>query len=159
MLTRLWYLYRWFVLGGLILFLFLVWQIGTCKYKKLEAEGNVLKGKWEQQVKDYEENDMKRSKLIREHEAKIDELNGMVDSSNTVISNLATEDKRKLSRTRTLEEAADSLDDTEYVARIANLEKQVSVWKDRFNLCQQGIAEKDKIIFALNEKYATQLNI
>ena len=42
---------------------------------------------------------------------------------------------------------------------IVNLRKQVNVWKERFSLAQDIIADKDKIIFSLRANYDTQVKI
>lgn len=57
---------------------------------------------------------------------------------------------------RELLEAQDT-GDTE--AQIFNLTEQVNVWKGRFALSQIIVADKDKIIFNLNQKYEKQVSI
>ena len=44
-------------------------------------------------------------------------------------------------------------------AKIDNLTKQVTIWKQKFTLAESIIAEKDAIIFSLTEQYTNQLQI
>ena len=44
-------------------------------------------------------------------------------------------------------------------AKISNLTKQVEVWKEKFNLSQSIISDKDAIIFSLTQKYESQVVI
>jgi chromosome segregation ATPase len=44
-------------------------------------------------------------------------------------------------------------------AQITNLNAQIDAWAARFSLSESASAEKDKIIFGLQEKYAAQVSI
>jgi chromosome segregation ATPase len=44
-------------------------------------------------------------------------------------------------------------------AQITNLNAQIDAWAARFSLAESASAEKDKIIFGLQEKYAAQVSI
>ena len=91
------------------------------------------------------------------HEEKINELNGAIDSANTVIARLEEKDIGKSDKIRELENKYKNLEtDTE---RVNNLEAQVESWKTRFSISQDKIAEKDKIIFSLQDKYQSELNM
>ena len=85
------------------------------------------------------------------HSKKIGELNGNIDSANTVIERLGESDKAKAKRIRDLEATLPNLNTVE--EQIAYYTTWGQEWKDRFSLCQQTIGEKDKIIFSLNQKY------
>ena len=44
-------------------------------------------------------------------------------------------------------------------AKIGNLTKQVTIWKEKFTLAEKIISEKDTIIFSLKEQYTNQIQI
>lgn len=56
-------------------------------------------------------------------------------------------------------ELIDAQDTGDTDVQIANLTDQVNLWKERFTLSQSIVADKDEIIFNLNEKYESQLEI
>ena len=91
------------------------------------------------------------------HSKKIGELNGMIDSSNTVIARLGESDKAKAKRIRDLEATLPNLNTVE--EQIAYYTTWGQEWKDRFSLCQQTVGEKDKIIFSLTQKYEAEFQL
>lgn len=94
---------------------------------------------------------------IGELEKKIDELNGNIDSSNSIIAGLNEADDKKARR---IAELQDALDETKPLPeQITNLKEQVFEWKGRFQIAQGVIAEKDTIIFNLTAKYEAQVSI
>jgi chromosome segregation ATPase len=48
---------------------------------------------------------------------------------------------------------------TDKDAIISNLDKQVALWKEKFSLAQEIIANKDSVIFSLTEQYKAQVQI
>lgn len=91
------------------------------------------------------------------HEEKINELNGAIDSANTVIAKLEEKDVDKSKEIKELEDGYKNLEkDAE---KIYNLQEQIDNWKIRFSIAQDKIAEKDKIIFSLQKKYNNELNL
>ena len=82
------------------------------------------------------------------HDKRLAELNGLVDSSNTVIARLMEEDKSKEKRIEELEEELPKLSTAE--EKIEYWKTWGTEWKERFTLCIQVTDEKDKIIFSLS---------
>ncbi len=91
------------------------------------------------------------------HDRLMGELNGMIDSSNTVIALLTEEDAVKARRIGELEALHPESPTEEEI--IDNWQERTELWKNRFSLCQGVIVEKDVIIFSLQEKYAAELQL
>ena len=89
------------------------------------------------------------------HEKRLAELNGLIDSSNTVIARLEEEDNKSNVRIEELEELISQPSTSE--EKIENMEKLTLELKNRFSICQQTITEKDAVIFSLSEKYESVL--
>jgi hypothetical protein len=58
-----------------------------------------------------------------------------------------------------LEAALANIPTTDYANIISNLTNQVTLWKVRFTLSEDIIADKDAIIFSMSDKYEAQLII
>jgi len=97
-----------------------------------------------------EETIKKQNKIIEKQDLLIAESRKEVEIKNTHISRLGN-------TVAELEDEFGNLTDKD--EKIANLVSQISIWKQKFTLTQSIIADKDKIIFSLNEKYESQLKI
>lgn len=133
-----------FALVALALFFARSCTVSNQKVNSLKEKLKVEKAAIEMMERDYAKTLARRNELITE-------LNGMIDSSMTVIADLETEDKEKEGRLAELEEELTSLPMAE--EKVANLTEQVEIWKQRFSLAQKQLIEKNQIIFSLNQKY------
>lgn len=88
------------------------------------------------------------------HDRLMGELNGMIDSSNTVIARLMEEDAVSERRIGELEALHPESPTEEEI--IDNWQERTELWKNRFSLCQAVIVEKDTIIFSLSQKYEAE---
>ncbi len=88
------------------------------------------------------------------HEEKINELNGAVDSANTVIAKIEEEQIVKDDRIAELMKEDEQLED--YEPKYYKMKDQRDEWIAKFNLSEDNLAEKDKVIFSLNEKYEAE---
>jgi len=93
----------------------------------------------------------------KSHEKRLAELNGLIDSSNTVIARLEEEGHHKTERIEELEETFPQLSTAE--EKIEYWKTWGTEWKEQFQLCSQVVVEKDKIIFSLTEKYEAEQTI
>ena len=123
----------------------------------LSSENAELRDREIELQNDLQHQDQISKEAIAEYEKKIAELNGNIDSSNTIIAGIGEKDEALADRTKRLEAARREI--TNKDALISNLEQQVETWRARFSLAQDTIAEKDKIIFSLTDKYEIQLKI
>ncbi|MDD5007267.1 MAG: hypothetical protein PHC68_02555 [Syntrophorhabdaceae bacterium] len=145
------------LIGGSILFIVLASFYVCCDRAKLVNAINVEKGKYEAYRKITIANEEISAKYIKEQLAKIDELNGHIDSANTVIATLQAHQEQANGTIGSLnDKLAQAQTDAEKVPILTAL---VQEWIGKFNLAQATIAEKDKIIFSLTEKYQAQLQI
>ncbi len=97
-----------------------------------------------------EETIREQNKKIEEQDLLIAEANREVEIKNDHISSLGN-------TVAELEEEFDNLTDKD--AKINNLTKQIEAWRDKFNLSQSIISDKDAIIFSLTQKYKSQVVI
>jgi len=145
------------LIGGAILFIILASFYVCCDRAKLVDRINVEKGKYEAYRQITIANEEISAKYIKEQLAKIDELNGHIDSANTVIATLQAHQEQANGTIGSLnDKLAQAQTDAEKVPILTAL---VQEWIGKFNLAQATIAEKDKIIFSLTEKYQAQLQI
>lgn len=100
-------------------------------------------------------------KAIAELEAEIEEMeaesDGRIDSSNTVIANKERLIDNQTKDILTLREERKHL--TEWEALAKNHERESKAWEKKFNLAQEQIIEKDKIIFSLTKKYEKRVKL
>jgi len=141
--------------GAVLLTLAFVFTIRACR---LYDEVSVLKGKHEALRVAYADLDMKsrdyiaaaksdieaRDKAIMEKEVEINRIRGKVEAQDKTIAGLEAEYVN-------LGENKD--------AKIANLQAQVTAWREKFTLAEAVIAEKDAIIFDMTAKYDAQVKI
>jgi len=111
-------------------------------------------------------------KAAEEQEARLQwTIAGQIKAIADRDADIATANERITALSASASVAAGNLEalESEYKAIIAaggdalkqidNLQAQVAGWKSQFSLAQSTIAEKDKIIFGLTEKYALQASI
>ena len=145
------------LIGGSILFIILASFYVCCDRAKLVDRISVEKGKYEAYRQITIANEEISAKYIKEQLAKIDELNGAIDSANT---HLATLEQSQINAGNTIVKLNESLTTAKTDAeKVPILTALVQEWIGKFNLAQATIAEKDKIIFSLTEKYQAQLQI
>lgn len=107
--------------------------------------------------------ELKQAEL--EHAVEIAELNGMIDSSNTVIAGLeqdmGAQEQESQKKIGELEAEHSKLPTLQ--AKYDNAMSQIVAWKERFNLVvtnyKSQLGQKDKVIFSLKEKYTAEYNL
>lgn len=143
-----------YAIGAILVFALVLIGYKSCG---LYDKYSVLKGQYDalsQEYDDYKEGALANIEELRNIIAQRDEeiriINSHIEIKEGEIADLH-------SRTDELEEAySEAMQD---VAKIDNLTKQVSLWKQKFSLAETIIADKDAIIFSLNEKYEAQEKI
>lgn len=95
--------------------------------------------------------------LREENESLQAEKDGAIDSSNTVIDKIKTDNEKKDREISLLRDEFDKLSDKD--AKIENLKAQIQVWEQKFSLAEAMIAEKDEIIFSLQGKYESEIEL
>ena len=146
-----------FVLISIIIILFVSFVASLKKSNDLNSKNQELKIKEADLEIQLRETDAKVNEAIDQYEQRIAELQGNIDSSNTVISNLEQESSGLEAKIKSLERAQINTKDKDEL--IQNLQSQVHLWTERFSLAQAEIAEKDKIIFSIKEQYESARGI
>jgi chromosome segregation ATPase len=135
-----------------------IWAIiGTQRACRIYDENSILKGQYDAMKKAAEENKAAADQKIAELQKTIADKNKEIGEAQEIINNKNKDISKNHAKIVELEKEREGLKDKD--ATIVNLDKQVYYWKDQFSLCQQVIAEKDKIIFSLTEKYDAQVKI
>jgi len=116
-----------------------------------------LRGQYEKAKEIAEVERRIKEETIREQEEKIGTLNTTIVVLNTTIAEKERSNVELSDDVRDLELSYDTLNDKD--EKIENLTQQVSVWKEKFNISQSIISDKDAIIFSLTEKYESQVKI
>lgn len=118
---------------------------------------SVLKGEYDALAEEYDQQKV-------ESFTKISDLRTIIshneDKIRTIVSHIRVKDEEIAElhgTTDELEGAYEELIDKD--AKISNLTEQVVAWKQKFTLAESVIADKDAIIFSLNEKYESQVKI
>lgn len=147
---------KYLLIGALVIYGLLITQ-RSCglgeKYYTLKTEHDILAG---QVVKDKAEADKRIADLIAvdvEKDKQIAVLNATIAVKNSSIK-ILHEKTAKLEVEFALYATLHDKD-----AQIVNLQEQVNVWKQKFDLAESTIADKDGIIFSLTEKYDAQVKI
>ena len=142
------------LVAGLVLLALIIVGFRSCD---LYDKYSVLKGKYDALSEEYKAQRVKALadiEALRNNIAQKDEeirnITSQIVEKEGEISSLHTQ-------TGKLEEAYVALTDNE--AKIDNLTQQVDAWKEKFSLAESVIADKDAIIFSLNEKYESQVKI
>ena len=138
--------------------LFLVAIFSTTRNCRLRDRANFWKGHYDAQME--VSRDLAKENRVgkKAYESRIDELNGMVDSINTVNAELEMKLAVSDSKTEELAETEAILRDRVFDLDTAQmlvitLTASRDEWINKFNLSQQQLAEADKMNFALSEKY------
>lgn len=112
-------------------------------YNLLKKESAVVQGKQQQIIED-------QVARIAEKDAIIADLNhDIIDDNDAIV-----DQDRQLAALR---KKLDGL--TDCPSKLANLDEQISLWSNKFTLCERASATKDSIIFNLTEKYDAQVAI
>lgn len=146
---------KWLLIGFIVVSaLFFVQTNRSCKaYDEL----SVMKGKYEEQLVVTATVRKESDERIEALEKLKSEMDGMIDSYNTVIANKDEEIAKRDTRLVNLnEQLKNASSDTE---RVVILTEQVHLLTEKFHLAQEQLGEKDKIIFSLDQKYQTQIKI
>jgi len=122
-------------------------NINDAEIARLETVVESRDAQLEEKDKAYEANK-------KAHEEKINELNGTIDSANTVIAKIEEEQVVKDERIAELIKEDEELED--YKLKYENMTTQRDDWIAKFNLSEDNLVEKDKIIFSINEKYEAE---
>jgi len=144
---------KYLLLAVFIISIALFWYKSCSLFDKYSE----LKGRYDALSQEY---DTYRVSAI----AEIADLNTIISQKDELIVTLNERVEEKYNEVEELHGISEELESaytklTDNLAKIDNLEKQVSIWKQKFTLAESIIADKDRIIFSLNEKYNTQLQI
>ena len=82
------------------------------------------------------------------------EMDGAIDSANTVIATLNEKDEQKAKKIDDLEKQVESAENKH--SQVQSLRKIIGLWEERFSLAQDAIVEKDAIIFSLKKKLSAE---
>lgn len=135
--------------GGVLLYLF--WG------RPLVDKYSYLTGEYEALVAVHEEYKETALSEIKDREKLIKELTAVNEALEVNIEKVRAESNRLDTRIQELETEREALTDKDEV--IANLEAQVSAWREKFSLARDEIEIKDRQLFNLTEKYEAQLAI
>ena len=141
-----------FILGfAIIIFLLAMDKCGnSLKYNNLRTEYNTLERMFKASAEISKEIIAEKEKEIAVADKKIKELESKIVAQNEAIAHLDN----------TIADVESAYDEEASPAmQIANLKQQVQLWKNKFQLAESIIADKDKIIFSLTQKYEAQLSI
>ena len=116
-----------------------------------------LKGLYEGNKAQTEKEKQESQKAIQELKKEIGEKEKSIALSEANVINLKKRDEFKSQDLKKLESEIINLKDKDKI--IENLKSQINVWSERFTLAQNQLAEKDKIIFSLTEKFNAQVKI
>lgn len=141
---------KYIVIIAVLFGLLLLSAVDKCgrseKYKKLEQENKILKKiqkSSQEKIKNQSEEIQKTTERIRELESHVAEKNEAL--------------KNKGIRIEELEKSYD--ENAPQEKQITNLREQVQAWKEKFHIAENIIADKDRIIFSLTQKYEAQFAI
>jgi hypothetical protein len=138
---------------AIVLALFIFLQRGCNVYDRYSE----LKGLYEGGKAEAEKEKQEAQKVIQELKKEIGEKDKLIALAEDNVIELKKRDEYKTQDLEKLESEVVNLKDNGRI--IENLIGQVAIWKQRFSLAQNQLAEKDKIIFSLTEKYDAQLKI
>ena len=149
------------LVAGLVLLALIIVGYRSCNpYDKK----SILKGKYDALSQEYE-TQKNNSK------AQISSLRNIIAQKDEKIRNITAHIVEKEGEISTLHAQTDELEEAyakvdksaqdvnSLNQRVVNLETQVTIWKQKFTISEGIIADKNKIIFNLNEKYESQVTI
>ena len=142
------------LVAGLVLLALIIVGYKSCN---LYDKYSVLKGAHDALTEEYE---TQKAKALQDIEA----LRNNIAQKDEKIRNITAQIVEKEGAISSLHAQTDKLEeDYEKLLgceqKISNLETQVATWKQKFSLAESVIADKDAIIFSLNEKYESQVKI
>jgi len=139
------------VIVGAFIVVVILFGLDKCgqsgRLKEVQGEKKVLKGMLKIQTETSMDTISDKNKEIADANLTIKKLKSTIADKN---EKLAVKDAEITG----VEEAYDETAPAE--ERVANLKKQVELWRGKFQIAEQIIAEKDEIIFSLAEKYDAQ---
>ena len=143
-----------YILPAALVILLIVLGYKSCGLYDRYSE---LKGRYDALAEEYDT--YKDGALKR-----IDDLNETIEQLDETIAGINRDIDLKNDQLTDLHARTDELESTytkltDLSEKVDNLETQVSTWKQKFTLAQSIIADKDAIIFSLNEKYEAQVEI
>ena len=150
-----------YTIYGLLIALTCFFLVRSCaitdRYSKLLGEYTTIKGIATENARIAEER-------IESALATIDNLTSDNEKLNLHISESVGDITQLDNNISTLENQLDELRGNEQTIsnlgeQVVNLEGQVNIWKDKFTLSTKIIADKDAIIFNLNQQYRLQLGV
>jgi len=149
------------LVAGLVLLALIIVGYRSCNpYDKK----SILKGKYDALSQEYEtqKNNSKAQisslrNIIAQKDEKIRNITAHIVEKEGEISTLHAQTDELESTYSELKEELVSVDTLQL--KVDNLEAQVNLWKQKFSLAESVIADKDAIIFSLNEKYESQVEI
>jgi len=142
------------LLIGFVVCLVIIFR--SCQYDP-GAEIGRLKGEIEARDEQIKMKEQGLAEIKADRDRIEAEMNGAIDSANSVIANLEAKDEEQKNKIDGLKEEYMLLQ--EQAQRLDNLKEQVSAWKQRFDLAQKKLTEKDEIIFSLTQKYNKELEL
>ena len=116
-----------------------------------------LKGQYKEASRIAKVERLIKEETIKKQREKIGTLDRTIVVLNTTIAKKERANTKLDGSIADLEREFDDLEQQD--AKIGNLIQQVAVWKEKFALSQSIIADKDDVIFSLNEKYESQVII
>jgi len=124
------------------LLLILIVVFGYLYYQKMEQRYEELQANYVQAREEYVQ--------------KVSELQKKIETLQAVIQEREEDVKKKERRIADLDKQLQHLE-TQPVEETA--QEQLLIWKQKFSLCEQIVADKDAIIFSLTQKYEAQVRI
>ena len=141
-------------LYGVLLILVLFFVTRACSISDKYAQ---LKGTYETYRVLAKADNAIAKKTIEEQTKKIGQLTKDIADSEKVVESKKKDVQQLDGKVKDLEAKYALLEDKD--AKIENLTEQVGVWQSKFSLAMEMVAEQDKVIFSLKEKYNAQLDI
>lgn len=144
--------------NGIVIIISLILLFGLIVYMQkscaMERENSKLKKKYDTAKKELLAKQKMYVELRERSATRIKELNEAVSKAKANVESLSLSLEGKDKKLEKLENTYANLLDKD--KKIANLEGQVDLWKQKFTIAQGIIAQKDEIIFSLTKKYEQQ---
>jgi len=153
--------YKYLIIAGVVLIV-LLWGYKSCN---LYDQNSVLKGKYDVLLKLSKDAKANYEEQIKLRDEKITELDKGIESAKESISkkehSIAESDSQLTKLSNELEKNKHKSEELigTWKERVKILNATVSELEKKFSVAQNIIADKDKIIFSLKEKYDTQLKL
>ena len=144
-----------YIIAILILVIIII-AFGAYK-RSQDAKLYRIEGLYEGNKAEAEKEKQEAQKVIQELKKEIGEKDKLIALAEDNVIELKKRDEYKSQDLAKLESEVVNLKDKDKI--IENLKSQINVWSERFTLAQNQLAEKDKIIFSLTEKYNAEVKI